>query len=97
VTSDEIRRLKMMTIDASVQNVLILKLCPEHARNCSIALNVINAPDLTVVTFLGTAALMILGVNAEVMLVAANTEGTYFTSVRFYIMTNVLFVLLIYV
>jgi hypothetical protein len=39
---------------------------------------------------------MILGVNAEVMLVAANTEGTYLTSVRFFIMTSFLFVLLIY-
>jgi hypothetical protein len=78
----------MMTIDDSVQNVLYLKLCPEHARNFSIALNVINAPDLAIVTFLGTAALMILGVNAEVMPMAASTEGTYFTSVRFFIMTN---------
>jgi hypothetical protein len=85
-----------MTIDASVQNVLSFKLCPEHARNCSIVLNVINAPDLAVVTFLGTAALMILVVIAEVKFVAANTEGIYFTSVRFFIMTNFLFVLLIY-
>jgi hypothetical protein len=55
----------MMKIDTSVQNVLSLKLCPEYSRSCSIALNVINgpeiaAPDLAVVMFVGTAALMIL-------------------------------------
>jgi hypothetical protein len=94
------KRLKMMTIDASVQNVLSFRLCPEDTGNFSITLNVINrpeiaAPDLAVVMFAGTAALIILCVNAEVTLVAVNTVGTYLTSVRFSIMTNFLFLLLI--
>jgi hypothetical protein len=48
--------------------------------------------------FVGTAALMTVlmtwCVDTAVLLVAANTEGTYRTSVRLSFMTNFLFVLL---
>lgn len=90
-----------MTTDTSVLNVRSLAECPEYSCSRSSALSVINGPgiaaaDLAILLFVGAAALitelMTSCVNAEVMFVTVNTEGTYLTSVKIVIMTKVLFI-----